>query len=218
MRIPKIFIKDGSEKYLEKMLNSEKDSLFDKKVYRLLSSCYDFLELECGNTDIKYDIGEKFANKLVYTLKDVEDLSKRMSLKPLQEPDVESLGFYFSALINKVITAEDVITMAFDMGLSGIGSHLAKGNVVVHGDMMFWTGTSMAGGKLTVFGNVRDYTGYEMTNGVIVVSGSTGGTVGYMAQGGEMYFDEIEGMVSMSCKASVYKNGEKVWPRVPSKY
>lgn len=219
MKIPRTFVKENvSEKDLEKILNPTKDCLFNKKIDRLLSSCDQFLNLAFGNSEVKYGIGEKIAGQYSYTLEDIESLSKRALLEdmPLWPSfNVENLGFYFSALINKIIDENDTVKLALRTKLDGIGSYLAKGKIVVDGNAGSWAGAYMTGGNLVVLNNAGDYIGYEMVNGIITVSGKVGGTVGYQANGGEIYADDIESWIALSCKATVYKKGKKIWPSEP---
>ena len=219
MKVPKTFVQEkGSEKALEKVLNYQEDCLFNKKIECLLSSCYKFLDLKYGNPKAKYDTGKKFTERLDYTLGDIENLSKRISLDPpWGEFEAEDLGFYFSALINNVIKENDTVSLTLGIRLSGVGAYLIRGNTIVYGSVGDWTGKNMDASKLNVFGDAKDYTGYEMTNGIIVISGKTGGLVGYQAKGGEIYVNDIESMIAMSCEASVYKKGEKIWPTDPFK-
>lgn len=219
MKVPKTFVSENcSEKFLEKMLNFEKDRFFNRHIDRLVSSCDQFLDLAFGSSDVKYGIGEKIANKYMYTLKDVENLSVRVFLdSPWKAYDAENLGFYLSAMINKIITEDDTIGLTFGIRLAGIGSYLAKGKVVASSNAGSWVGANMTGGRLTILGNAEDYVAYEMKNGIISVTGKVGGTVGYQAQGGEIYVNHIEGMIARSCLATIYRDGEKIWYPDPTK-
>ncbi len=219
MKVPKMFVPEkGSERALEKIINFKEEDLFNTRVERLLSSCYEFLETKYGSQEVKYRVGEDFAKKIIYTLKDVENLSKRISLEtPWSEFDAENLGFYFSALVNKIVTEKDTVNLILGMRLSGIGSYLAKGNVIAQGSTGSYTGIRMAGGKLTILGDAADYTGLDMTGGVIRITGKTGLVLGYEAHAGEIYVGDVQNMIARSCKANVYKKGEKVWPNDSSK-
>lgn len=221
MKIPKTFVKENiSDKDLKKILNLEEDKLFNKHMDRLVSSCDQFLSQAYGSSDVKYEIGEKIASKYLYTLENIENLSKRVLLEavPLWPNfNVKNLGFYFSALINKIITENDTVKLTLGIKPEGIGSHLAKGKIVVDSSAGGWAGAYMTGGGLVILGNAGDYIGYEMINGIIIVSGRVGGTVGYQANGGEIYADDIESMIALSCKATVYKKGKKIWPSEPFK-
>lgn len=218
MKIPKTFVKENiSEKDIERILNlKEKDKIYNRHIDRLFSSCDQFLDSASGSLEVKYNLGEKIANKYLYTLEDIENLSIRILLgHPWGY--AENLGFYFSALINKIIGKNDTITLTPGMEFDGVGTYLAKGNIIVDGDAGSFVGALMIGGKITILGDTEDYMAYEMKNGVIIVSGSVGGTVGYQAQGGELYVNDVGSMIARSCMANVYKNGKKIWPNDSSK-
>lgn len=213
MKIPKTFVKEkGSDKDLEKLLDVDKvDKVFNKRIDRLLSGCDDFLHSSSGNSERKYRIGEKFAYEYVYSLEDLENLSLRIFLEEPWNYD-DNLGFYFSALINKIIGESDAVKLTTGVNFDGLGACLKKGNLIIDGKAGAYTGVYMTGGKLIVLGDVEDYLGYEMKNGIITVEGSAGGCIGYQADGGEIFVKDIESMIAMSCQAKVYKQGVKVWP------
>jgi formylmethanofuran dehydrogenase subunit C len=215
MKIPKTFVKENiSDEDLKKILNIEEDKLFSKHMDRLVSSCDQFLSQTYGGAEVKYEIGEKTANKYIYNLEDVENLSKRILLTPVwDDSEPEILGFYFSAMINKIIKENDTVNLTLCTKLDGIGSRLAKGTVTVDSNAGSWVGWHMTGGKLKILGDIKDYIAYRMEGGIIIVTGKAGGSVGYQANRGELYINEIEGSITMSCMASVYNSeGKKIWP------
>lgn len=213
MKIPKTFVKENiSDKDLERVLNiGETDKVFNRHVDRLLSSCEKFLDSALGTPESKYELGEKVASNYLYTLENLENLSKRIFLENPWEYS-ESLGIYFSALINKIIKKDETVKLTTSVKLECAGMYLAKGNLIVEGNAGSFAGRSMTGGKIIITGDASDYLAYEMKNGIIVVDGKSGGCIGYQADGGELFVKEVESMIAMSCQATVYKKCVKIWP------
>ena len=209
MKIPDSFRLSEGLEGIERLLSQ------DRRVDRLLVSCEEFLEgIEGTSPTVKYHMAKKFANSLFYTKEDVEELSKKIPLHEDSDIDRESyLGFYLSALTNNVITERGKIILEPGIELSGLGTSLSKGIVIVKKGVEDWTGAWMTGGKLIIKGNAGDYTGNYMQDGVIIVKGNVGFTTGYMTEGGKIFFDGKIEIIPQSCKAIVYHQKNKIWPR-----
>ncbi|MBU4502540.1 MAG: hypothetical protein KKA79_08130, partial [Nanoarchaeota archaeon] len=81
------------------------------------------------------------------------------------------IGFYLSALINKIIQPDDVITLNITEEVDGLGTKLQHGTLIVNGDVGDDVGHAMAGGKLIVKGNIASSVGYCMEGGEIHING-----------------------------------------------
>lgn len=210
MKLPKTFVPEKDLEKVTKELLSH-----DLRINRLLVSCEDFLDKSIGTSPaVKYAVGEEFASSIVYDKEDVEELSKRIKLQEGSDVSIEKyLGFYLSALINKVITDQDEIVLALGFELAGIGFYLPRGIVIVKDSVGDWTGGCMTGGKLEIGGNAKDYTGSFMKKGLIIVEGDVGILTGYMAEEGEIFVNGGIESVPQSCRATVYEMDEKIWPR-----
>lgn len=207
MKIPSIFLIENKD--LEKITCDLLSS--NRNLERLLKSCEEFLELQSGiSPSLKYEIGAGLAENLVYKKKDVEELSKLLNYDndPLNSL---FLGFYFSALVNKVIEEKDVVRLASGVKLIGLGAYLKKGALVIDGSIGEWSAFNLDGGRLVVFGDTGDYTAHGMKSGLVRVKGCVGGLTGCEARGGKIFAEDVKGC-TYNCGAKVYKKGVRIWP------
>lgn len=196
MKIPTIFI--TKEQGLEKKfyIKSKKSKNLDK----LLRSCENFLEKQKNieSRDQKYGIGYEIAQeeklfytKLCYTKKDLQNLVEEINV---DEENDSYLGIYVSVLLNKLIQEKDVIVFKPKSRLTGLGTGLERGKVIIKGDVADCTGVYLRGGKLIVEGNAGNCTGYCMTSGEIEIRNGAGGWTGMGLCGGRItVFGSVKG-------------------------
>ncbi|MBU4501564.1 MAG: hypothetical protein KKA79_03165 [Nanoarchaeota archaeon] len=226
MKLPKTFRPEKDlDGRIEDLLSSESLDYNPRLVNALLCVGGKFLEHEWKNYDAFYDISEGLVRGLEYGLKDVEELSKRIKLETEKH---RKLGIYLSALVNKIITENDVVTLNLEEELDGIGMYLQKGKLIVEGNAYDYTGCGMEGGKLIVEGNVHDatgismkggelvvkgnaydYTGCDMEGGKIVVEGNANDYTGSCMSGGELVVEGKIGSISNSFRNGVIIEGGK---------
>jgi len=191
MRLPQAFVRNkDSGKEVERLLKEPKkeENLF--ALEDLLESCEEYLaEGKYLSFYDSYKLGEELANKSNYNKKELEELNREIIIK-----EIENLGVYFSALVNKIISVNDTLTLKFDRKFECLGVYLKKGTLITEGSTGNWTGYNMKGGKIYIQKNAGKKTGYQMSGGEIHVEG------------------EIE-HISSSCKGKIYHRGELVWPK-----
>lgn len=203
MEIPKDLIpkrKDLGEK-MEQLLKGAKTVGHNPKIVEyLLDSCCEFLEdykksLQDRRADIDfkaaYRLGKKLAKEMKYTKYDLEELVQKLGteekLWKLQAGKGKYLGFYLSALVNKIITKNDNIILEGYVNLIGLGSHLERGTVTIRGDVSNYAGAFMKGGELIVKGWVGNFIGIGMKGGRITVKGGIQANyIGLDMTGGEI--------------------------------
>ncbi|MBM3200379.1 hypothetical protein FJZ53_05555 [Candidatus Woesearchaeota archaeon] len=218
MKIPELFLQEkGLNERVDRLLKHSAKN-HTKTVERIICQCEYFLEQEQGvNGDNKYIIGRTLANQIFYTKRDVEEFSKVLMKDPILSNVLEQesgLGFFFSALINKVLKKKEKINLHMGGKINGMGAYLERGELLVHGDVHNWAGFFLNGGTVKILGSARDYTAHGMNKGRLYVKDNLGGTVGYQAIGGEILFDNFDGgTVAMSCQANVYLKEKKIWPK-----
>lgn len=201
MRLPRTFTK-------------EKD-LSDKLNYFLYEGKHDMSAVtmleDLGReftTNIKdynslYNIAKDLTREVRYTLKHVEEFSDR-----LLSGECFSIGVFLSALVNKIIRNDDIVTLKLKPSLDCIGMNLERGTLIVKGDVRDFagramksgnliiegnannsTGCSMEGGFIAVKGSAKDYTGNAINEGIILVHGNTQNLAGYDMKGGKLVIE-----------------------------
>lgn len=152
----------------------------------LIESCEEFIEKIKRNNyhyNLIYEKGEETAKKIGYTREDVEELSRIITpeaLITLSNPkyrtkeDVKDindhfrlLGFYLSALVNRVIKAKEKITLETKIPLHGLGAYLPKGTLIIDSDAGDHAGFKMRGGRLILLCRTGDHSGTLMDGGMI---------------------------------------------------
>lgn len=142
------------------------------RLISLLDSCEEFLKHQIGDLDKVREVGENLANKLTYTKNDLAELCVKIEVKTETHQD---LGFYISALANKLLTTEEEkIILAPKAELKGLGAYLQKGLMVINGNTGVLTGAYMEGGILLVNGKTPHDAGYCMRGGIIMVANDNG--------------------------------------------
>lgn len=190
MRTPKIFL--SKRKDLRQVLKGIEIEEHPKTVKYLLRNCEEFLDeynkfrkqvlMKC--IEKAYKTGVELAEDIIYTKHDLEEFSQRI---PLKRNDHVYLGVYLSALINKVITEKDVLTLNLNAELDGLGAYLERGTIIIKRGTLDYTGSFMEGGTIIVYGDVRDFTGLSMKKGRIIVRGQIKGHyTGLCMIGGEV--------------------------------
>jgi formylmethanofuran dehydrogenase subunit C len=214
MKIPKTFIPNKDlEETIEMLLLEKPDTdNYDKKtVSMLLRSCSAFTKqrnnIHPYLEDI-YQLGGKLANMMPHFAKDdLEELSKRITAENCQDM---YLGFYISALINKIVTENDMVTLRLDVELYGIGAYQKKGTTTVKGDLGYFAGHFLEGATLIVEGNTGNRTGNGMKMGRIVITGEAGEDTGDFMKGGEIITYGRIKSVSSSCHGTIYSEGKRL--------
>lgn len=184
MDIPKSFKPNKNlEKATEQLLEGRKRN--SKIMNELLISCGWFLEKK-ASTDIEtmYNVGRVLANDIGYTKSDLEELSENITEDAFED---RNLGFYLSALINKVITENDKVVLKPKVDLTGLGVFLQRGKLIIKGDVLDYTGAFMRGGMILVKGNIKYWTGYFKQGGLIVIEGNEGMFTAFRMRGGNIW-------------------------------
>lgn len=202
MKLPKSFI---SKKVLDQLKEPEEQTCNPKTVEYLLETCEEFLETydkflqKQTDSDYKaaYSIGEELAKEIKYAKLDVEELSQKIKEETLNyswQPRIESknkerryLGIYISALINKVIKEDDIITLKLNLELEAIGMRLKRGTLITQGNVGNYLGSEMEGGEIVAEGRVKDFIGLSMKGGKITLKGEIQAHyIGLCMTGGEI--------------------------------
>ncbi|MDP2909088.1 MAG: hypothetical protein Q8N77_04760, partial [Nanoarchaeota archaeon] len=165
MKIPLTFVTEKNLDQKIEALLQESESVHGYNtlaVGSLAAYSKEFLKGKVEDYDSNYKKALRLTKGLSYTLKDVEELSKRIG--PGED---ETLGIYLSAVINRKIRKKDEVVLSPNGLLTGLGMYLRKGTVIIEGDTRNATGRCMKGGKVIVKGSVRNDTGESMEDGEI---------------------------------------------------
>ncbi|MBM3199338.1 hypothetical protein FJZ53_00250 [Candidatus Woesearchaeota archaeon] len=215
MKIPKIFTPDKNlDTYLEKLL-SEKPKLrgYDENtVIMILKRRKAFLDKQVGvsHLDSLYRIGERLIEDFEFTKEDIEEAIRRV--EPYGKEDRFS-GFYFSALINKVITEKDIMDLKFYEELAGLGAYLKAGTLSLDGYVCFALGHCMEGGEIIMNQSTGTDAGNGMEGGRIVIHGDAGNRLGIFSKRGEIVVYGNIKQIAETCRARVFNKHNRVWPR-----
>jgi len=208
MKLPKAFVPD--KKYdLDKIL--EDPELTPKTIKKLLKNCEIYIKEKEKDSRFNslYKLSEELASEITYNKKDIEYLSQKITI----EKNI-ILGFHFSALVNKIIKANDTITLKFNNPLMGLGFNLDKGKLTIIGDVENWTGYWMKGGEMCIQGSTKGWIGYNMKGGKIAIAEDMlGKWIGYEMKGGEIHVDGEIGDIYSACKGKIYQRGKLIWPK-----
>lgn len=181
MKLPQSFIPNKDLEKITKRILKKKE-YHPEKTAELLKSCEEFLqEQDKKCVEDTYILGQKIANGLSYTKKNLEEISRKIIIK--REED-RYLGFYLSALINKIIKEEHKIILNPRAKLTGLGAYLKEGTLIIKGSTQNYTGAFMSGGVMLVKGNVEELTGYYKEGGAIIIEGEVGNYTAYQMKGG----------------------------------
>lgn len=189
MRIPKIFVSEKEKRFNKRAYVKSKAS---KNLDGLLKSCEKFLEKQKNMQGIeaKYETGFGVAEedrmwytKLCYTKKDLQNLVEELTV---DEKNDCHLGVYVSVLLNKLIREKDVIVLKPKAMLTGLGTGLKTGTLIIKGDVADQTGLYLCGGKIIVEGNAENATGSGMTLGEIELRGNAKYFTGRGLRGGRI--------------------------------
>lgn len=203
MKLPTSFI--PSEARIEKQT---KNLLKNKP--RLSPSPFNLesMTIGCGNflasKDWSYELAEDTVKEINYTKYELQPFCEQL---PYYEQDkwFHWIGFYLSALINKIIKKDEEIKIYLpntNIRIDLIGSSFEIGKLIVFGNTGRWTGFKMKGGEVVINGDTEDFTGYGMAQGRITIKGKAKGYTGEKMVGGKISAKEIE-EVSLH-----YKSGE----------
>lgn len=194
MKLPQSFIpKKDLDREMERLLK-EPDINHPKRLPQLLENCKFFLEEQKDLWYLNeiYNIAEDTVKYICYAQEDLEQLVKKVKIN--QKQDLR-LGFYFSALINKIIKEGDLITLDLnEILLQGLGTSFEKGT-------------------LRIIGGTGYDTGFKMKGGLLIVNGNTGHNTGLHMVGGEIrVYEKIES-IATGCEGTIYQNDKKVCPK-----
>jgi len=189
MKVPKSFrLEKDLDENVKRLLKEPKIKSYNPVIVEeLLDLSKEFLQTRKGFYQNWYNQAIKLTRGIRYSLKDVEGLSRKIRVENEKSRD---LGMYLSALINKVITENDKITLTLEEKLNFIGTYQEKGTITVEGDANDHTGYGMKGGKITVKGDAEYYTGRWMQGGELTVKGNTNNYTGYGMKGGKITVKE----------------------------
>lgn len=163
-----------------------------KTISLLLESCEEYVRIISKDKiwlPTIYKKGEALASTISYTKHDIEVLSRKITIPQRPEDPYfytieEYLGFYISALTNKIITENDRITLKPKVRLAGLGSYLKKGNITIEGNVLEYVGHCVSGGRVIVNGNARRNAGVGISGGEVIVNGNAGSDAGGHITGG----------------------------------
>lgn len=233
MRIPGLFIPEHENlerKTQELLTKKPKRKQESPALKELLHGCETFLKKQEKIEPLeKYHIAKMVANGMRYTKQDIEKLAEKIGD---HYRDDFFLGFYLSALINRIITEKDHITLPLDTELSGLGSHLERGKVEVEWSAYSHTGDCMKGGELIIQGDTTSFTACYMTGGLLKTRKMIDYAC-YFMKGGKAITEQITGIepgcgmekkselwitknttrISPNCKGTIYLKNKKIWPK-----
>jgi len=228
IKIPKTFVpKKDLKKDMKKLIEKPQKKVNISELELLIESCGYYTERRKGlDPDDSYIVGLRTADKLTYDKHCLEELSKRATM------DDVWLGIYFSALFNKIIKENEIITLELEKSLIGLGIYMKKGILVIEGDVKEsvggrmeggeiyvkgnagrGTGESMEGGEIHIERNVGIATGYKMIDGKIYIKGNAGDGTGEFMEGGEIHVDGDIYFIDPSCEGKIFNKGKQVWPQ-----
>ncbi|MBU4501565.1 MAG: hypothetical protein KKA79_03170 [Nanoarchaeota archaeon] len=193
MKLPKTFRpdKDLEEKTKQLVKSAGVIAHFDARLDNLFEGCKDFIKKTgIAGVEEAYHIAQDIIGDINYSMTDVEELSAKIKKGP------SKLGFYFSALVNRVIPDGGVITLDLNWTFDGVGCYLDKGLLQINGDVGNFAGAYIDGGEIYIAGSTQDYLAHNSKSGTIIVQG-------------------ILGKISedTSTNVMIYNKMEKVWPR-----
>lgn len=231
MRIPGLFIPEYESlkrKTQELLTRRPRRRQEPPALKELLQGCETFLRRQ-EKKDVfleKYNTAMSVTRSMKYTKHDVKKLAEKIGDR---YPDEFFLGFYLSALINRIITEKDHIVLPLDTELSGLGSYLPRGRVEVEWSACSYTGNHMKGGELIIQGDTTsftacymeggllktrkmiDYACYFMSGGKAVTEEITGLEPGCgMEKKGELWITKSTTRISRSCEGTVYLKNKKI--------
>lgn len=211
MKIPKSFIPEKDKKNNLRRLLEQKQN--EDTVRALLASCEEFSRKIKDENHGHYpetwyeEVGIVLANSIEYTKYDLEALGKRIMMRKEQE---RNIGCYISALVNKIITEETIITMNFNKSFDNLGMLLQKGKLVLRGQVGDNVGYCMQDGMMVVEGSVGSHAGHRMDSGEIIIEGDAESHLGFYMFGGKIQLEgnagDYTGMVMH--KGEIIINGD----------
>ncbi|MBU4501823.1 MAG: hypothetical protein KKA79_04470 [Nanoarchaeota archaeon] len=188
IKIPGTFRpKKSLDKNIESLLKEAEKGYKSRDVDELKKTSSQFLlENNCSMIDCKivYDRASAMIENLEYTLKDVEELSRRTEIGVSI-----ILGLYISALINRIITEKDIVTLSPNEKLSCLGIYMPKGTMIIQRDVNNYVGAFMKSGNIMVKGNAMEYSGHHMKGGSIEILGNVTNHTGSGNEGGKITVD-----------------------------
>lgn len=210
MKIPSIFVPEKNLEY-DKRLKSK-----DLTGKILLQSCEEFMRKtsQMWMFQQMYEEAESMVQKISCTKKDVEDISIVIDKVFLQELENKldkrcyeftvrdlyfyfpNIGIYLSALTNKIITDYEKITLSPGYPLTGLGTSLERGTLIIESKTGSHAGFMIKGGKL-------------------VLKKDTGEYLGAMGEEGEIRIETQSFLLSKitpDCKATIYHKNKRIHP------
>ena len=163
-----------------------------------------------GHTEEEsYKVARYLASKFTYSKHDIRNFCDFLI-------DIDGgfrAGIYVSALINKILTADDSITIDPTLLLNRFGYMHSKGKVIVKRSVGSGLGTYMTGGSIIVEGIAEDLVGYGMEGGEIYIKKNAGNFVGSEMTGGIIKVDGVILSWSNLIKGGeIWEGGKKVFP------
>lgn len=211
MKIPTVFIPERNIDIERLLKKPELHNYDENKVMDLLGTCQEFVwELEdYYKLDKVYYLGNSLAEKIRFTAWDINELSKRITVKYTSE---RYLGFYLSALVNKIAKEYDQIELEPHEELFGLGAYLPTGKLAVRGNLRYFAGAFMSGGVCIIDGNSGKCSGNGMTGGKLIIYGDAGEDTGIFMTDGVIRVGGSIKSISSNCKGTIHSMGKKVWP------
>jgi len=214
MKLPKSFRpKKDLEAKLKKLLEGKKSNRYNLEI---ISQILEYSETLIKEKEIihllnTYNESRDIAENIDFTKFDLEEAVKLITVESMQD---SHLGFYISAFTAKLFEKHKTITLKpAAKDLYGIGAYHKKGNLIIRGDLSYFTGFYMLGGELIVKGDVGKAVGEQMKGGKITIHGDVGDTCGYYMAGGEIRVKGKIAGISPTCQGIIYCKNKKVWPK-----
>lgn len=194
MKIPKVFTPDKNlDKTIKKLILNEPvlRPYNETTVTMLLRSCGKFMEKQKVTLNLSevYNIGESLVEKINFTKNDLEELVQRITLYDLIDyghHEDAYIGFFTSALVNKIIKENEELILKPNARLYGLGAYLKTSKLIIEGETGYFLCHCMEGGEVVINGNAGDNAGNGMKGGKLTINGDVGNDVGSFMESGDI--------------------------------
>ncbi|MCG2717668.1 MAG: hypothetical protein L6408_02385 [Nanoarchaeota archaeon] len=183
MKLPKTFCPDKDlEDTIARLLRGEK--IPTDEGFNIFAGAEVFLKKQNSDTNFldKYVLAQNIAKDLDYGWDDLDFYAKGMIMDHM---DSCYLGFYLSALTNKIIKKTQTKSLSPNNDkLWGVGAFMSQGSLYVKNSVSEYAGYRMKGGSMVIQGFAWGHLGCEMKGGSLYLNGDCDDYTGKGMQGG----------------------------------